>query len=475
MKKAINYLPLFLLLILLAVRFGADFNGLYGQDSHEYLRFAKRLVAFFQNGSPPGDYFWPVNYPLFSAFFALVLPDAAFAAQLVSMLSFVLLISYATRLIALLNPQASPLQTRVYLFLTLFLSPFMFRASLLVMSDILAAFFVIAAIFYALNYRRDAVTLDFVLSVFFAAAAVMTRYAAAVLLIVPLAGMLPVFRRKFSLAAFVFALAATAVCLIPHLLIRGGHAAAFLQHPGLLTWSIDNFFHREFITSDGHAVYRFPNLVYAFSFLFHPGFFWLALPLIFFFKTSDLKNVNCRLLLAELVIYAAFLAGIPYQNLRFLIPGFPLVAVIFFPAFARLTARLQRRKMIVWGIAAFILLAQIALITRYFSPIYQANKLEKSVAQTVLDYPNRTIYTFAIDGALRSYGVKNKLVNLWREPIRKVDPGSLALFNEEKFARQWAGKNPMLNWHWLRQNFQLIELETLPDGWRLYEIKNECY
>ncbi len=472
MKKAINYLPLLLLLILIVVRFTSDFNGLYGQDSHEYLRFAKRLMAFFQHGDSPGDYFWPVNYPLFSAFFALVLPDAVFAAQLVSMLSFVLLICYAAQLILLLNSLASPLQIRVYLFLTLFLSPFMFRASLLVMSDMLAAFFVIAAIFHALNYRRDALTFDFVLSVFFAAAAVMTRYAAAVLLIIPLMGMLPVFRRKFSLAAFVFSLAAIAVCLAPHLLIRGDHAATFLQHAWLQNWSAENFFRREFTTIDGHAVYRFPNLIYAFSVLFHPGFFWLALPLVFFFKTSDLKNVNSQLLSAALVIYAVFLAGIPFQNLRFLIPGFPLAAVIFFPAFARLAARLQRRKTIAWGIVAFILIAQIALITRYFSPIYQANKLEKAVAQTVLNYPNRTIYTFAIDGALRSYGVKNKLINLWREPIRKVDPGSLALFNEEKFARQWAGKNPMLNWRWLRQNFQLTELETLPDGWRLYEIKN---
>ena len=64
-------LIVFVLLFFVIVRFGLGFNGLYGQDAHEYLRFGKALYQFFLTGTNPGDYIWPVNFPLYGAIFSL--------------------------------------------------------------------------------------------------------------------------------------------------------------------------------------------------------------------------------------------------------------------------------------------------------------------------------------------------------------------------------------------------------------------
>lgn len=88
-------------LALLGFRFLIDFNGLYGQDSHEYLRYTCRLLDFWTSGSNPGDYFWPMNYPFYGSFLALIIHPVVFALQLLSMLSLVFTSVYLYRLLGM--------------------------------------------------------------------------------------------------------------------------------------------------------------------------------------------------------------------------------------------------------------------------------------------------------------------------------------------------------------------------------------
>jgi len=106
-----------------------------------------------------------------------------------------------------------------------------------------------------------------------------------------------------------------------------------------------------------------------------------------------------------------------------------------------------------------------------FNNIYKQNKLERKISNYLKDFPGRMIYTFSIEPALRSYEVNNRITNLWQEEISTYKDSSFVLFNEGKFAKQWAGKNPMINWKFLIANYPTKKIKQFDDGWELYEIE----
>src|SRR5882757_7658565 len=78
---------LFLILILVAIIF--QFNGLYGQDAHEYLRLSRALNDYFKNGIALAHSYFPIFYPLTGLLFSKFMLNDIVAMQLVSMLSLV--------------------------------------------------------------------------------------------------------------------------------------------------------------------------------------------------------------------------------------------------------------------------------------------------------------------------------------------------------------------------------------------------
>ncbi len=178
------------------------------------------------------------------------------------------------------------------------------------------------------------------------------------------------------------------------------------------------------------------------------------------------------ILVASTGLSALFMAGIPFQNMRFLMPSFPLAVVLLFPAFQRFSNRFLRQTILKTAFFIGVVIIQILLIFKYSATIYQANRLEKQIAASMLAYPNRPIYTFSTDPALRSYGIESEIINLWRESLTEVDSTALILFNEQAFSRQWEGKNPMINWRFIQENYELNTLERLPNGWELCEIRD---
>ena len=70
-----------LTLLLFAVRVISGFNGLYGQDAYEYLRYTGRLTLFFQKGVNPGEFFWPVGYPFIASLLNLIINNGTIALQ----------------------------------------------------------------------------------------------------------------------------------------------------------------------------------------------------------------------------------------------------------------------------------------------------------------------------------------------------------------------------------------------------------
>jgi hypothetical protein len=117
-----------------------------------------------------------------------------------------------------------------------------------------------------------------------------------------------------------------------------------------------------------------------------------------------------------------------------------------------------------------VIIIQLALFYRAFRPFYENNRTIKTISSEMLHYPGKRIYTFNIDLALKAYGIKNEIINLWDKKLADFEPGSLVLFNYLNSQEQWKGMNPMLNWEEMNRDHHLEIKENLPDGWVLYEI-----
>ena len=62
-------------------RYVFDFHGLYGQDAHEYQRYANELQQYYHGVFQPGRFFWPVNFPFFGGLISMMVVGINFAMQ----------------------------------------------------------------------------------------------------------------------------------------------------------------------------------------------------------------------------------------------------------------------------------------------------------------------------------------------------------------------------------------------------------
>lgn len=116
---------------------------------------------------------------------------------------------------------------------------------------------------------------------------------------------------------------------------------------------------------------------------------------------------------------------------------------------------------------------QLVLFVYSFNTVWSMNRVEKTIATSLQAYPADHLYCFYLDPALRSYQVPQRLINLWKAPITTYKIQSYVLFHPTRFNQQWEGHTLMKNWEYLRKNYHLQELESLPDGWILYQIKHQ--
>jgi hypothetical protein len=443
------------------------FNGLYGQDAHEYFRYSKALHEFFVSGKNPGDYFWPVLFPLAGALLSFVF-SAIFSLQLTSILSFVISIYLLEKILNILYLK-SRLEIRTYLVLLFFLSPYLLRASMVVMSDMLSLMFVLAAFYFFYKhwyFRRNKFLVAFTA---FSTAAIATRYASFILLAIPAVIILSRFVKKFSLPVLLLTIVVSAIIIAPHLLIRQSNPTAFLHNSWLENWSMKNLFLATFDTQDGHAKYLFPNFIYAFFNWFHPGFLFAGILLFVFVKKVGYRRNTIRIIIGSVFLYAIFIAGIPYQNLRFLILPFPLVLIILFPVALDILRKFSTKQN-QW-IIGFVSIMQLVIFIRVFIPFYQLNKLEKAIVYELRDNKeNGPVYTFEMEGALHSYGVRNEIYGLWDKECDSIKTPALLLFNEDKFSKQWVGTKVMANYEEIKKR-KLTDLRDFGYGWKLSKIE----
>lgn len=457
-------------LLLIIITQLLNFNGLYGQDGHEYLRYSLYLKDVFAGAEGDSNFFYPIAYPLFGTLLGYVFTNT-FALQLISMISLVI---SAYCLYGILNIIFPSDRKEKVLFVSLIfvLSPFMLRASIIVMSDLFALMWVLLALWQFLRYW-DKPEMKYMIGFAFATGfATITRYATAMVLLLPFLFLLykiTYYKKYAHLPLLVLFL-----LLGPGLqiYIKGVDVYGLFDHPLILEWEFENMFKSQFDAHEGFLEYPFINLLYPFSVLLHPGFFVLFLPLLFFLKRSDISKTKCLFLAGIFGLYSLFLAGIPFQNDRFLLLAFPLLLPLFYPSFNRSVKWVKSKAP--WsgrGVIALIVLLQLALAVWAVYPFWKMNQMERKIAQTVKQLESdKKLYTFGWDIALRSYDVNMQMVNLRNEDVNEAQPGDYVLFNEDKLKTQWEGRSVMNHYRSLKNSFQLIERKEFGENWTLYEL-----
>src|SRR5688572_9153757 len=459
-----------LLMIVCAV---INYNGLYSQDSHEYLRYSHEITAFLKTGNAPGNFFWPVNYPLIASILSFITGNIL-ALQLLSIISAAWII-YLVVMFLIREFPGREREVSVFTVLFLGLSPYFFRYSISSMSDILATAFTCTAYYLLyLRFRTGKFRL-MIFVLFFAGMAVCTRVAFIPFLI-PVAfwSVFDLFKnRKYSLLFYSICL--LLIPVVVYFYFKKEQSGEIFQHYLVGNWSVKNYFENSFSTPDGNSTYTLPNLLFVFSFLVHPGFLFPGALFIFLlcFKKNQ-PRLLYPLVLIGVVCYLLFIAGIPSRNTRYMIPVMPFFAITCFPAFMSVLAWLYKfglwKNVIITG----ILVIQIVLVIRAFLPFYKINRVEQQVVDEVIDYHPPIIYTLGIEGALKSYGYKGEIVSLWNSPVTFVKEGSLLLFNKDKSEYQWKGKMPLRNFYFILDSAKAKKVETLESGWEIYKI-HEAY
>jgi hypothetical protein len=458
---------LFSILVLIRLLLPDNFNGLYGQDSYAYLAQSQSWLDWLQGGPAPPPFFWPEGYPLLGAILGLAITIAA-GMQVISMLSTAAILYFSIRLARTLFPDLRGIGP--ILFLVVGLSPWGLRSGLLVMSDSLGVALLAAAGWWAWCYAKEGKLMPLLGAGLALGLAVSVRYPLA------LPGLLPVTvvlwgawkQRDVRLLLFPITIAGL---VLAHFSLHTAMEGGLTNHHFLTDWTPANWFRKDFVMQDGQFHYSKINLIYALGGFGHPGLVGLgliAIPLGIWWKIF-VKDRRLLVLAGSMMVYLLFLAGIPFQNPRFLLPMIPFVGLLYLPVLSRLAERLSKNWKYLLGLV--VLIVHLGLAGYTSKKLLKMNKSERNMAEVLGQFPEKTVYTFGMDGAIKAYQPNMKVINLWDAPLDSAQVGELVLFNESAFRDQWEGKNPMINWDFLNQNYNLQPAVGFGEGWNLYEIR----
>ena len=264
------------------IRLFLDFDGFYGQDSYEHLRYSRALSLFFNKGVSTDVYGWPVLYALLGAVLGNLINDML-ALQLLSFFAFIGVLIVLKRTVYLLCDFKNTKLVSLFLLISASTSPYFFRAGIVCMTDMLSAFFVISTIYFMLTCVHQMTYLRYMLLFTCGAAAIITRYATFPIICPVLIYAIFLGARTRHLSLLISGLLAALVVCLPHFILKGINFE-FLNHNGLLKWSFRHFVSRHYSTQDGNTSYDFINGLYVFLPFIHPGYLSLGLFLFPFYR-----------------------------------------------------------------------------------------------------------------------------------------------------------------------------------------------
>lgn len=439
-----------------------NFNGLFGPDCHDFLHYSASVAAYLTGGPEPDRFQWPVLYPALAALIQAVVP-LILSLQVISVISSVICFQYFCKTLSLLYPIGRQRQRYAIVF---FLgSPFILRAMVSAMPDMLCCMWLCGMVYFQVKSYQSKNITDLVRALIFGLLAIQTRYSAAVMLIPLIPQLISATRERYS--SLLFLIGASVIAFTPTILLHAVGNLDLFDNMWLQSWSPANFFKSDFIAS-GYAVsYTLPNIIAAFALFVHPGFCFVIPILLYFYFTAARKPHRSWWI--TVVIYILFVAGLPVQNLRFLIPVFPLVLLLLYPAFEPMMALFRRRNTRVLLLSIFIFF-QLALTARAVYPYVRYQREELEVVRMLKHYPPVDLYTASIDGALHTYGVPQEVHNLWLPQSSTLPPEALMLYHPDRMGTLSTETPPVILFRQLKREGRLHLLNTTATGWQLYTV-----
>ncbi len=457
---------LLLRLLLLA---SSQFDGLYGQDPYAYYDFAQELRGAFNGGQSPGSFFWPLGYPLLLTAAFSVLGTKAETGQLVSIL---LGASLAPGVYILARQMSSGFLGAVAAGVLMAVCGQALQSSLVIMADIPALAWALLSAISLWVYLRGRSRCWLVMAAMLLALASITRWLYLVL-VVPW-GMALLFTKPARWRDIALAATPAVVILSLQLLYSRASPYAAFNHAWVEGWSPQNAFQHEFVNVDGHFLYDMENWRF-YAQPFHDRYYlspvFAPFIIIGLLALIVLKRHTVWLMLAGwILIPYLFLVGIPYQNIRFPLIVFPAVALLV--GFGmQAVFEWSKRWHILIGRVAIVVLVAIGSVQTYVTAqetieTFIANQQhDKVVARWAAQQipSDETVYTFGLTLTLKHYTTL-EVYEIYYESPETLDErwshgqDDYLLLNVWNIENQWAGREPQIAFHWLRDRRGLVEL-----------------
>ncbi len=334
-------------------RWAFPFDGLYGQDAIAYFDFARTIWPHFAGGVALPEMYWPRGY---AAAVALLLPITRgnpLAGQLVSTLACAWAAAATFLLVRELERAHNEARTPVAAIVagvTVGGSGVALRCSQVVMADGLAIGLAATALWNAARFLRDRRPSSLIACTVSVGLGSVTRWQIGLLTFPILAAFLTnrevvqsTPRRYWAAAA----LAALAV-LGPQLVIAAEIPSSFAHHEWLERWNLLNAFRRNFQTSEGHEHYHLPVGVFYLVRMGWPDAFFPTIACLgalgAWTVVRERRGAEIALLIGWPLMTWAFVAGIPYENPRFIWPALPALGALAGIGFRTLRPLLSARR-----------------------------------------------------------------------------------------------------------------------------------
>ncbi len=460
----------------------SGFNGLYGQDAYAYYDFAQAINAFMTEQTPLPQFYWPVGYPLLIWISQQVFSSTIWVAQLLNIwlgaLCGVLLYIAARQLsISIVGAFLGGLALSV--------SGQLMQSSVVIMADVPALVLSLIAFIAMLQYRLSGKMLWLIIACGAIAWAGITRWIYWVI-VLPL-GLIWLWRiyetRTFAWRATGLSGVIVLVVVLPQILYMSYSATSNPNHPHLQAWSPNNWFKSSFDHIDGHFDYAQVNAVFYGRPFWDSGEFYLS-PLL-----GVLAFVGCiytlkkhKLLLLISAMWALppylFLAGIPYQNIRFGLIIMPAAALLVSVGIHAISQHQQRHIT-----ASLLLILPLAGIAHTYTQgaqtaqnFVQHHMAEKTIATSLASLipPDAEVYVFGLTLILEHETPLN-IHELYYETsetlaTQLIDKNTYLLVNVWVIENQWRSTPLQDTYHWLRDEIGL-DIVARSGNYTLFRIR----
>lgn len=443
----------------------AGYQGLNGQDAHDYLHLAETWRAWAGGDERPVMVEHPHGYPMLGALLGTLM-GTLLAMRIIPLLAWMGIVWLMHRVLRRTTKDERGLA--VYVLLGVSLAPFLLRQAMTVMSDVPALFLIVAAFASYIRWREAGGSRMLLwMSIALGACLTIRTAAAPVVITMVLLMVFDLMQRwagprttRILLVLFAIAVVITGWVL---------RSKAMLHDGPLAEWSPLNWFRRELRSDDGVLSYTLPNLVYVATTVVHPGQFPLGIILLPFFRKTHLNDPLVRPATIILLAYLLFVAGLPFQNDRVLLVAQPFVVIAFHRAFAEAWSWIQQRGLFRQAFVIGIAGIEAALFVRAMLPFIRQAEVEREVAATACGFGPARIYTHGMGAAFLTYCPGVPVTELWYSEIDHFDPGAFIVVRPDDLTRQWQGLPPATNWNALLGAGAFPVLQR-PDGWLIARL-----